>query len=139
MSSISSLFRRPLLIYDDKCYSCGKFAHMANVLSRGWIRTAGHYYSQEAQDAKKMVFPPGYDSTKMFWLLNRTGAYGARSGLPHVMKEILFGVFSNHEPGIHLDSAIACEYEEGKMSCYSSTNIVKRIARLLSHGATFRF
>ena len=139
MSSISSVFRRPLLIYDDKCYSCGKFARIASVLSRGWIRTAGHYYSQEAKDAKKMVFPLGYDSTKMFWIVNRNGAYGARSGLPHVLKEIVFGVFASHEARAHSENTIACEYEEEKMSCYNSTSIVRRIAGLLSHGATFRF
>jgi hypothetical protein len=127
------------LIYDDKCYSCGKFARISNTLSRGWIRTAGHYYSQEALDAKKRVFPPGYDSTKMFWIVNKTGAYGARSGLPQLAKEIVFGMFAGHESRAHSDSAIGCEYKESEMSCDDSTSILKRIARLLSHGATFRF
>jgi hypothetical protein len=109
------------------------------MLSRGWIRTAGHYYSQEALDAKKLVFPPGYDSTKMFWILNKNGAYGARSGLPQVLKEIIFGIFAGRKSMAHSGGPVTCEYEEGEMSCYNSTSILKRIARLLSHGATFRF
>lgn len=139
MSPISSLFGRPLLIYDDKCYSCTKFAQLAATLSRGWIRTAGHYYSQEAVDAKKVVFPPHYDTTKMFWLINRSGAFGARSGLPHVIKEIFAGILAGHKTEVKPDSMSACEYPGEEMSCFTSTNTLKRIARLLSHGAAFRF
>ncbi len=138
MSSISSLFKRPLLIYDDKCYSCTKFANLAFVLSRGWIRIAGHYYSAEADEAKRMIFPQGYDSTKMFWLINRTGAYGARSGLPQVAKEILIGIFQSRS----LDSSeryMACEYSGGSMSCYTPANVVKRFLRLLRSSAIFPF
>jgi hypothetical protein len=139
MSSISSLFNRPLLIYDDKCYSCTKFAKIAGTLSRGWIRIAGHYYSQEAKEAKNAIFPPDYDSTKMFWLVNKKGAHGARSGLPQVIKEILIGLASGAGTPTALEGDNVCEYSGEKMSCFTSTNIVKRILRLFSHGATFRF
>jgi hypothetical protein len=139
MSSISSLFDRPLLIYDDKCYSCTKFAKGVGILSRGWIRIAGHYYSQDAKQAKNVIFPPGYDSTKMFWLVNKNGAYGARSGLPQVVKEIAFGLVAGPSTQSYREGAVACEYTDEKMSCFTSTNILKRIAKLLSHGATFRF
>lgn len=44
----SEIFSRPLIIYDDKCYSCTKFANIARSISRGYIRIAGHYYSDEA-------------------------------------------------------------------------------------------
>lgn len=139
MSSISSLFNRPLLIYDDKCYSCTKFAKVVGILSRGWVRLAGHYYSQDAKQAKNVIFPPGYDSTKMFWLVNKNGAYGARSGLPHVIKEIAFGLVAGPSTQDYHEGAVACEYSAEKTSCFTSTNILKRIAKLLSHGATFRF
>jgi len=137
VSSVSSLFNRPLMIYDDKCYSCAKFAHAASWLSRGWIRTAGHYYSQEARDAKKMIFPAGYDPTRMFWLVNSSGAFGARSGLPHAVKEIFRGWLKGaHELQQY---PAACEYSSEGMSCFVPTNIMKRFVGLLSHGATFRF
>ena len=138
MSSISSLFKRPLLIYDDKCYSCTRFAQLAQSLSRGWIRIAGHYYSSEAKEAKSIIFPAGYDATQMFWLVNRSGAFGARSGLLRATKEIAYGMLAGQRSNDHSDSEIACEYEQG-MSCFTSTNILRRILRLLSHGATFRF
>lgn len=135
--SLSSAFARPLLIYDDKCYSCTKFAEMASMLSRGWIRTAGHYYSDAALKAKTMVFPKDYDPTNMFWLINKNGAYGARSALLPVAKEIFIGWFrasSNDDM-----YAAACEYRGTEMSCYTPTNVLKRFATLLSHGAVFRF
>jgi len=130
------MFQRPLLIYDDKCYSCAKLAKVASALSRGWIRVAGHYYSQEAKEAKELVFPPGYDATKMFWLINKNGAYGARSGLPPVAREIIVGMFTG---GKASNIAAACEYGDTSMSCYTPTNVFRRFATLLSHGAKFQF
>lgn len=133
--SLSSAFARPLLIYDDKCYTCTKFARAASALSRGWIRTAGHYYSEEAKKAKQAVFPHDYDPTKMFWLINKEGAYGARSGLPRVAMEIVAGWFRG---GKNADAfAPACEYTG--MSCYEPSSVLRRLANMLSHGAAFRF
>jgi hypothetical protein len=86
-------------------------------------------------DAKKAVFPEGYDATKMFWLINSSGAFGARSGLSHVAKEIVVGWFRR---GKNADAfAASCEY--GTASCYTPTSIFRRLANMLSHGATFRF
>ena len=138
MSSLSSSFKRPVLIYDDKCYSCAKFAKVASMLSRGWIRTAGHYYSQEAKEAKEMIFPADYDATKMFWLINRGGAHGARSGLLPLAKEILVGIFRGR--GKVGDISVSCEYDNtNNMSCYTLTDVLKRITGTLSKGTIFRF
>src|SRR5918996_5808012 len=135
---LSSIFSRPLLIYDDKCSSCGKFAKSISILSRGWIRTGGHYFSEEAKNAKKLVFPADYDPTKMFWLINKSGAYGARSGLLPLAKEILVGIFRGSGKVNDIDAA--CEYDKtNNMSCYTLTDVLKRIAGILRKGTTFRF
>lgn len=84
-------YSRPLLIYDDRCSSCRQFALWARKLSGGWIRLAGHYHSPEASKIKKSIFPDDYDPTRMFWLINENGAFGARSGLIEVFKEIIRG------------------------------------------------
>jgi hypothetical protein len=132
----SSIFSRPLLIYDDKCSSCGKFAQIASILSRGWIRTAGHYHSEEAKNVKKLIFPPNYDPTKMFWLINENGAFGARSGLLPVMKEIIKGIFKG---GKNLDNYnIVCGYTK-EMSCISTKNTIKRIANMMRTSGKFAF
>jgi hypothetical protein len=99
------------------------------------VRVAGHYYSQEAKEAKEMIFPPGYDATKMFWLVNRNGAHGARSGLLPLAKEISVGMFRGGKASY---VAATCEYGSN-MSCYTPTNVLKRIAGTLSRGAKFPF
>jgi archaellum biogenesis protein FlaJ (TadC family) len=88
-------------------------------------------------DAKKMIFPAGYDPTKMFWLINSSGAFGARSGLPQAVREIVRGWFKGAQESQQYPAA--CEYSADGMSCFVPTNTMKRLAGLLSHGATFRF
>lgn len=108
------------------------------MLSRGWIRIAGHYYSQIGKETKEVIFPTGYDATKMFWLINSSGAYGARSGLLPLAKEILVGILRGN--GKVSDIIAACEYDKtNNMSCYTLTDVLKRIAGTLRKGMTFRF
>ena len=82
-------FSRPLLIYDDRCTSCRRFALWVRKLSGGSICIAGHYYSSNAMKIKKDIFPDNYDPTKMFWLINKSGAFGGRFGLWETSKEII--------------------------------------------------
>ncbi len=160
--SFSSSFTQPLLIYDDKCSSCAKFARTAAKLSRGWIRIAGHHYSQEAIDAKKLIFPPGYDATKMFWLINRKGAYGARLGLVQVVKEIAMGISKstsiaqhqnnskdynknssssssiNNSSSVNKGTAENCSYND-KESCMSTKNTLSRIINMMKNSDKVKF
>jgi hypothetical protein len=156
--NLYSYFSIPLLIYDDKCSSCTKFAKTANTLSRGRIRIAGHYYSQEAIEAKKLVFPTDYDSTKMFWMINKKGAYGARSGLIQVIKEIIIGWFKgnesikkdknnsknnnyndNDENNNSKNYDLSCEYDNSELSCGSQENTLKRIINMMKNSGRFEF
>ncbi len=108
------------------------------MLSYGWIRAAGHYYSPVAKEAKEMIFPADYDATKMFWLINRSGAHGARSGLLPLAKEILVGIFRGRGKVSNIDAA--CEYDKtNNISCYTFTDVLKRIAGTLRKGTIFRF
>ena len=138
MEKLSSIFSRPMLIYDDKCCACKKFASYADTLSRGWIRLAGHYYSQEAINAKKMIFPAYYDSTKMFWLINEKGAYGARSGLLPVAREIIKGIFKRRGLKDQVNLVTACDYDE-KLSCTSGMNTLKRIVNMMLNSSQLHF
>jgi hypothetical protein len=137
-------FSQPLLIYDDKCSSCTKFAKAAAKLSRGWIRIAGHYFSQEAIDTKKTVFPPGYDPTKMFWLINKKGAFGARSGLFQSIKEIIIGNLKSipkskysKDHNIKL-TATNCSYID-KESCMSTRTTLSRMYNMMRNSDKFDF
>src|ERR687897_3271626 len=144
LMNLSSKFSIPLLIYDDKCSSCTKFAKTANTLSRGRIRIAGHYYSNEAIEAKKIVFPANYDSTKMFWLINKKGAFGARLGLIQVVKEIVIGLFqgkrikNNNNKNNSNNYNLSCEYKDLGLSC-GSESILKRIINMIRNSGRIQF
>jgi hypothetical protein len=148
--SQSNNFSRPLLIYDDKCSSCTKFAKAAATLSRGWIRTAGHYYSEEATEARKKVFPAYYDPTKMFWLINRKGAYGARLGLVYLTKEIMSGLFKGKQEKNDMNNSsndnysssnhvLACDHENQIISGGSAKNTLRRIINMMRTSGRFQF
>ena len=142
-------FDRPLLIFDDKCSSCLKFARYVNILSHGWIQIAGHYYSTKALETKKMIFPTNYDSTKMFWLIYKKTAYGARSALIPVVKEIVRGLLKsindkdnkNHikvkgNEG-NLDT-ITCNYKD-RLQCMSTTSTLKRLINMMQNSSRVTF
>lgn len=144
---LTSRFSLPLLIYDDKCSSCTKFARAIRLLSLGRIRIAGHYYSTEAIEAKKIVFPTTYDPTKMFWLINKKGAYGARLGLIQVIKEIIIGWFKGgnrkknqtNKKKDSNDNQLSCIYDKSALSCDSPESILIRIINLMRNGKKFQF
>ena len=133
---LSSLFERPLLIYDDTCRVCGQFAIYVNHLSRGWIRIAGHYDSYEANNAKSLIFPNDYDSTSMFWLINTNGAFGGRAGLLPVLVEIIKGTFRKtcevENPNL------ACRDIENR-SCSSPRSTFARITSLFKNSKQYGF
>ncbi len=129
--SLSSLFTRPLLLYDDGCGPCTRFARAASALSRGWIRTAGHS-SHKASKAKTAVFAANYDATRMFWIINRRGAFGARSGLIPLAREIMAGWLKGGKNDDTFSAPL-------RPSCSAPNSTLRRLGGLLSNGAAFRF
>ena len=109
---------------------------------KGWIRTAGHYYSMEANEVKKLVFPLDYNATKMFWLINSQGAYGARAGLIPIIKEIvLVNIGKKKIKDCHQNQdkyLSACDYTR-EVSCMSTKSTLKRLIDMMLHGARFTF
>jgi len=59
----------PLVIYDDKCYACTKFAKIVNFLSRGKITME---LRNEILDSTALL---------MFWFVDGKIAYGGRAAL----------------------------------------------------------
>ena len=84
----------PIMIYDDMCYLCAKFAKVVSVLGRKKILVVGHY-SQYGMEIKSEIFPKGYDPTKMFWFVTRKVAYGGRSAI----LPLLLAILSNKPKG----------------------------------------
>ena len=101
-------------------------------------------------EAKKIIFPVDYDPINMFWLINKKGAYGARSGLLQVAKEIIIGLFKetdsksygndNDNNNSNFNSLdLACEYKNRMTSCGSTENTLRRIINMMRNSGRFRF
>ena len=85
------IINRPILIYDDMCSSCSIFAKHAYKYSRGQIDCIGHF-SKDGEKIRKLIFPPNYNETEMFWIITSNRAYGGRSGLIPLFRLIVKGL-----------------------------------------------
>ncbi len=70
----------PVVIYDDRCYLCDKFANIVSLFAKGKILIVGHY-TDLGMKIKSQIFSKDYDSTKMFWFIDGKTAYGGRAAL----------------------------------------------------------
>ena len=68
----------PLMIYDDKCYVCIKFAKIMNFLAKGKLRMIGHY-TEFGEKIRKEVLEE--DALEMFWYIDKHTAYGGRAAI----------------------------------------------------------
>ena len=78
----------PILIYDNLCYSCTRWAKMANGLVKGKCLIVGHY-TPFGKEIKKQLFPKDYDGLEMSWFIIDGHAYGGRAGLFRLIRYIL--------------------------------------------------
>ena len=80
----------PLIIYDNECYLCVKFALAVNFLARHKIHLVGHYTElgkklrQEILDSR---------ATQMFWFVDGKTAYGGRAAL----LPLIFTIFKSKD------------------------------------------
>ncbi|MDE1727094.1 MAG: hypothetical protein KGH89_07520 [Thaumarchaeota archaeon] len=78
----------PLLIYDDSCYHCSKFASIVKSLAGKNILIVGHN-TESGKEIKSEIFPKDYDATRMFWFVTDKIAYGGRAGILPLIFAIL--------------------------------------------------
>ena len=77
----------PIIIYDNNCHLCIKFANSVNFLARGKIAMVGHY-SEMGEKLRKEHLDSR--ATEMFWFIDGKNAFGGRSALLPLIQEILF-------------------------------------------------
>ncbi len=81
---------RPILLYDNDCGICSRFAHIARRTSRGWVEPVG-LFTRRGALIKSGFFGPSDRPDEMFWLLVGDVGYGGRSGLLPLAREIVRG------------------------------------------------
>jgi len=111
----------PLVLYDNQCYLCVKFAKFVNFLARGRLRIVGHY-----TDLGKKLREDILDSSalEMFWYVDRKIAYGGRAGLLPLMSAI---IRANGSTG-YLNIQESCD-----LDCKTTKAVFLRSASLLTN------
>jgi hypothetical protein len=77
----------PLVLYDDQCYLCIKFAKVVNFLARKKLSLVGHYSSFGEKLRSEIL---DSSALEMFWFIDGEMAYGGRAALVPLFKSILF-------------------------------------------------
>ena len=68
----------PIVVYDNQCYSCVKFAKFVDFITRNKITMVGHYSDFGIKIRNEILDESALD---MFWFIGKTRAYGGRAAL----------------------------------------------------------
>ena len=81
---------QPVLLYDNDCGICSRFARIASSWSRGWVDAVG-LFTERGRRIKSEFFRSSDRPDDMFWLLLGDTGYGGRSGLLPLAREVIRG------------------------------------------------
>ena len=112
----------PLMIYDDKCYVCIKFAKIMNFLAKGKLRMIGHY-TEFGEKIRKEILEE--DALEMFWYIDKNTAYGGRAAI----LPLLSAIFRIHGKGLNKVTI----QESCDIGCKDSLAVFFRSASLITH------
>lgn len=79
-----------MLLYDNDCSLCTRFARLAEQASKKWVRPIG-LHTEEGEIVKSNFFNPNDRPDEMFWILVDDTGFGGRSGLLPLAREIVRG------------------------------------------------
>lgn len=79
--------RFPVMLYDDRCSLCTRFAKAVDRLARGRLTIIGHYSKQGRRIRNTML---DETATEMFWVVDRRDAFGGRAALLPLLRSILY-------------------------------------------------
>jgi len=75
----------PIVLFDDQCYVCIKFATIVNFLARGKITMVGHYSNFGIKIRNEIL---DQSALEMFWFIDEKRASGGRAALFPLIKSI---------------------------------------------------
>lgn len=76
----------PIILYDNRCYLCIKFAKLVSFLARNRIMMIGHY-SKMGEEVREQILDR--DALEMFWFIDERMAYGGRAALRPLVRSML--------------------------------------------------
>ncbi len=112
----------PIVVYDDQCYLCTKFAKMVNFLSRGNFTIIGHY-SNQGEEIRNQILDDS--ALEMFWIIDEKTAFGGRAALIPLIRAI---ITSKKKKSNNIKLESNCKQE-----CKTVKSVFIRSASLLSN------
>ena len=76
----------PIMLFDNQCYLCMKFAKFINLFARGKIMMVGHYSDFGLQIRNEIL---DEFALEMFWFIDKKRASGGRAALYPLVKSML--------------------------------------------------
>jgi len=96
----------PLIIYDDQCYLCVKFAKIVNFLARGKLPLVGHYTAFGEKLRDEIL---DESALEMFWFVDKKIAYGGRAALGPLFRAILSSKGNSDRISVQEDCDTECK------------------------------
>ncbi len=75
----------PIVVFDNQCYLCMKFAKFVDFFARGKLTMVGHYSDFGTKIRNEILDESALD---MFWFIDKKRAYGGRAALFPLAKSI---------------------------------------------------
>ena len=100
----------PIVLFDDQCYVCIKFATIVNFFSRGKITMVGHY-SDFGEKIREEILDDS--ALEMFWFIDEKIASGGRAALFPLIKAI-FSTKSRKTKFVQMDNICSDECKSAK-------------------------
>ncbi len=112
----------PLVIYDNQCYLCTKFAKAVNFLARGKLLLVGHY-TELGEKLREQILD--FSALEMFWFVDGKTAFGGRAALVPLVSAIIQSKGSGNK---EFENNEACN-----MECKNVKAVFVRSASLLTN------
>lgn len=112
----------PLIVYDDLCYLCTKFARIVNFLARENLTIIGHY-SVQGEEIRNQILDDS--ALEMFWVIDEKTAFGGRAALIPLIRAI---ITSKKKKSNNMKLESNCKQE-----CKTVKSVFIRSASLLSN------
>ncbi|MYB29477.1 MAG: hypothetical protein F4Y18_00325 [Cenarchaeum sp. SB0663_bin_5] len=113
----------PIMLYDDTCKMCHRFALVVDALSGSNLTIIGHY-TPEGKRIRKQILDD--TATDMFWVITKIGAYGGRAAIIPLIQSILT-----------TKDGLGMKHDDAK--CSNECNILLRSYSLVTHSRHIPF
>lgn len=117
----------PIIVFDNRCYLCLKFAKIINFFAKGKFSIIGHY-SKAGQEIRKEILDES--ALEMFWFIDKNNAYGGRAALVPLFKSMIS--LKNKQRGFEFNE------EDCEKECRNVKAVFLRSASLLSNSKTIK-